>query len=480
MSHSACPHCGSTNSIETAGQRYCADCGQLISTKKDAKDDKKKETAKAEKKTVNKPEAKPKTVSHAAPAKPRHVAPPLNLKAIEESRGARSTTVSRPGALDLRHSSPKAPVKKTVGKHVAPAKTTSVEVKREAVPVVAEAELAEVRGPVASTKTFHHKLAFRDGFRSLMAHTTFKVAFIATLITTICEAIFVVRFAKTGMYAITESISAGSINAARAITLVGHLAWASLLGFIGYLVYHYAMAYIVFRTSRSFDRRPATAEQAHRVALGSLSGLVIIDLLTWMFAVVSLVLVVGANVGFLGTKNLGVAGLGLAMLTNAIVAYIWLGLIAARHMTTYAIVLGQVGVRQAYSTGWALYNRQFARITTGLILVVLVSFIVALPASILHNLIGGSSFGLTVATIATAATQAVLLVVGSVYFLRLYRFVIAREYDSELGHLLSGRQPQKTNVGRRLAVLAVITLLWVIISTALIINASPVASAIIR
>lgn len=470
MSHSSCPHCGSTNSIETAGQRYCADCGQLIVAKKESN----KEEKKAKAKSVT------KTVSQVAPVKQRKAMPPLNLKAIEESRNPKPAAIKHPSALDLRNTSPKPAVRRPVGKHVAPSKKVVPAPQPVAKPSISEAPIAEVKVPVLSRK-FRHKLALRDALKSVFASKTLGIALIATVITTICEVAFVNVFAKSGMYAITESVKAGSINAARFNTLVGHVAWGALLGFVGYLVYHYGLAEIIFRTSRAFDRRNATAAQARRAALGSLAGMFTIDAITWTCAVISFTVVAGANIGFLGTKSLGIVGIILAVLINTIAAYIWLGLIAARHMTGYAIVLGQVGVRRAYSTGWSLYNRQFGRITTGLILITLISFVVALPASLLHNLLdSGSSLALGVTTAVTAVTQAIIMVVGAVYFLRLYRFVIAQEYDSELGHLLSGRQPHKSHVGKRLVVLGVITLAWVVIMTSLIINSSSVASAIIH
>ena len=471
MSQIACPHCGSTNSIETAGQRYCADCGQLISAKKPSK-----EVKKVEKKVENKPE--PKTVAQKAPAtKPKKAAPPLNLKAIEESRSPRSAATTKPGALDLRTTTPKPAVKRSVGRHVPP-KPVAAQPKVQ--PVISEAAIAEIRVPVPSKK-FRHKLALRDALKSIFAGKTLGIALAATVITTICEVAFVTMFAKSGQYALTETIKAGSINAARATTLIGHFAWASLLGFVGYLVYHYALAEIIFRTSRAFDRRNAAATQAQRAALGSLAGLFVVDLITWVLVIVSIGLVAGANFGFLGTKSLGAMGIVLAVLTNVLAAYIWLGLISARHMASYAIVLGQVGVRRAYSTGWSLYNREFGRITSGLIIITCVSFLIALPASVLQSILGTSSnLVLATTTAVTALTQAVLMIVGAVYYLRLYRFVIAREYDAELGHLLSGRQPRKSHVGRRLVALGLITVVWVVAMTSLIIYATPLAKAIIR
>ncbi len=470
MSHSSCPHCGSTNSIETAGQRYCADCGQLIVAKK--------ESSKEEKKTKVKPVTK--TVNQVAPAKHRKTMPPLNLKAIEESRNPKTAAIKHPSALDLRSTSPKPAVRRPVGKHVAPSKKVVPVPQPVAKPSISEAPIAEVKVPVLSRK-FRHKLALRDALKSVFAGKTLGIALIATVITTICEVAFVNVFAQSGMYAITESVKAGSINAARFNTLVGHVAWGALLGFVGYLVYHYGLAEIIFRTSRSFDRRNATTAQARRAALGSLAGMVAVDMITWICAVLSFTVVAGANFGFLGTKSLGPMGIILAVLVNLIAVYIWLGLASARHMASYAIVLGQVGVRRAYSTGWALYNRQFGRIVTGLMLVTLISFVVALPASLLHNLLGsGSSLALATTTAVTAATQAIIMVIGAVYFLRLYRFVIAQEYDSELGHLLSGRQPHKSHTGKRLAVLAVITVAWLVITIGLIVNSSSVAGIIIH
>lgn len=472
MSQIACPHCGSTNSIEIAGQRYCADCGQLITAKKDKDNHAKPVTKKLEKKS------EAKTVAQKAPVgKPKNVAPPLNLKAIEESRSPRVVIAKKPGALDLRAATPKPAVKKSVGRHVPP---KPVIAQPKVQPVISEAPIAEIRVPVLSKK-FRHKLALRDALKSIFAGKTLGIALTATVITTICEVAFVVMFAKSGQYAITETIKAGSINAARATTLIGHFAWASLLGFVGYLVYHYALAEIIFRTSRAFDRRNATAAQAQRAALGSLAGLFVIDVITWLLAIVSIGLVAGANLGFLGTKSLGVAGVILAVLTNVLATYVWIGLISARHMASYAIVLGQVGVWRAYSTGWSLYNREFGRITSGFIIITVVSFLIALPASIFHNILGTSSnLALAATTAVTALTQAVIMIVGAVYFLRLYRFVIARQYDSELGHLLSGRQPRKSHVGRRLVVLSVITIIWVAVATSLIVYATPLAKAIIR
>lgn len=477
MSQTACPHCGSTNSIETAGQRYCADCGQLITDKKKPAEKEVKKVApkKTEKKSAEK--AKTPVIAQKAPAKPHPSAPPLNLKAIEDAR--KTPAAIAPGVLDLKNSKPQPTAKKApVGRHVPPAK------KPEKVePIIARPEVSqatEVKVPIVGKK-FRHKSALRDAFKSIKTNRTLSIALITTLVTTICEVAFVIMFAKTGMYAITETIAAGSINAARATTLVGHVAWASLLGFFGYLVYHYGLAEIIFRTSRSFDRRNASVAQARRASLGSLAGMFMVDAITWALGIITIALTIGANVGFLGTKSLGVVGLGLAMLVNAIAVYSWLGLLSARHMATYAIVLGQVGVRRAYSAGWALFNRQFGQIVTGLMVVVGVSFLIALPASLLHSVLGNAStFALLITTTLTAVTQAIIMIVGSVYFLRLYRFLVAQEYDSELGHLLSGRQPQKSNVGRRLVALAVIGVVWVGIMSIIIINSSALASAIIR
>lgn len=477
MSQTACPHCGSTNSIQTAGQRYCADCGQLITAKKPEPNTVAKEPVKdAKKKTEHKAAVKP--VAHKAPAaKAAKVAPPLNLKAIEASRSVHVATPKNSAALDLRHTTPRPSTKKPIGKHVSPKPAAAP---AETQPVISKALISEVPVPVPSKK-FRHKLALRDALKSVFVGKSLGIALLATVITTVCEVAFVTIFAKTGMYAITESIAAGSVNTARATTLAGHLAWGALLGFVGYLVYHYALAQVIFRVSRTFDRRSATSAQAQRAALGSLAGLFVIDVLTWLLAVVTIALVAGANLGFLGTKSLGVIGIILAALVNIIAVYVWLGLIAARHMATYAIVLGQVGVRRAYATGWALYNRQFGRITSGLMLITLVTALIALPASILQNVVGSSStFTLATVTAVTALTQAVVMIVGAVYYLRLYRFVIAREYDSELGHLLSGRQPRKAHVGRRLFALAIISVVWVAVMTSLIIYASPLAKAIFR
>ncbi len=458
MSHSACPHCASTNSIETAGQRYCADCGQLISAKKEVK---------------KKPQ--PKAIAQKAPAKPRVSAPPLNLKAIEQSRVAAKKRTSSAPALDLRTTKPKPVIKKPIGRHVPPAATAPVQ------PSVAT-ELPPAPQPATRpvAKKFRHVSALRDGFKSVTSVRSFQLAFAAAFITTLCEVVFMARFASSARYALAESLAAGSINSFRATTLIGYLAWAGVLGYVGYLVYHYALAHIIYRTSRIIDRRATTEVQARRAALGSLASMFTVDALTWVFGFITLVLVIGANVGFLGTKSLGVVGQILAILTNAIVAYVWLGLLAARHMATYAIVLGQVSVRQAYTTGWTLYNRQFGRLTAGLIVATLVGFVVALPASIISNIAGNSLIGLSSSVLVVGLAQAVILIVGAVYFLRLYRFIIAREYDSELGHLLSGRQPQKAHVGRRLTLLGGITVIWVIVMGLLIVNASSVARLFTR
>lgn len=469
MTQTACPHCGSTNRLETAGQTYCADCGQLLTAQ-----EKKVEKKPPEKKAVEKKKEPVKAVAQKAPARPKKTAPPLNLKAIEQARSPKAVASKNPATVDTRQTHAK-----TIAKP-APRRRPVV-----AAPVVKpapiEAAMAEVRTPAAKDNKFRHKLALRDAFKSLRTRKTYQIAVVATLITTICEAAFVSMYAKTGLYAITETIAAGSINAARATTLIGHAAWAGLLGFVGYLVYHYARAEIIFRTSRIFDRRSVSDAPARRAALGSLAGMFIIDVITWILAALSVALVVGANFGFLGTKSLGVMGIVLAVATNLIAVYVWFGLIAARHMATYAIVLGQVGVFRAYSTGWALFNRQFGRITAGLILIGVINAVIALPASLLGKALGvESTMALLIGTIAVAITQAIIMVVGAVYFLRLYRYVIAREYDSELGHLLSGRQAQASKVKPRLIALGVITVVWVGIMTALILNSSPLASAIIR
>lgn len=422
--------------MTTAGQHYCADCGQLLSAKKQPT----------------------KTVAQKAPSRPKKAAPPLNLKVIEAARKAKPAPAKTKAPA-------KAPIKAPPKPRLEP-----------------EPELSapEAR-PVASGKRFHHKTALRDAFKSLSNRTTLRIAVVATLLTTVCEVAFAATFAKTGLYAITESFAAGSVNTARATTLVGHVAWACLLGFVGYLVYHYALAAIIFKTSRIFDRRRASTAQIRQAALGSLAGMFIIDILTWLFISITALLVAGANFGFLGTKSLGAMGIVLAVATNLIAIYAWLGLLSARHMATYAIVLGQVGVLRAYATGWTLFNRQFGRIVTGLMLIVVVSAVLAIPASILQALLGnGSTIALVITTLATTVTQAVILIISAVYFLRLYRYAIAREYDSELGHLLSGRQPQSGHVKRRLVALGVITAAWVVVMTSLIIYADPLAKAIIR
>ena len=467
MSQTACPHCGSTNSIATAGQRYCADCGQLITdTKPTKKEDKKVQTPKKTQKSV--------TVSQKAPSKPRKSAPPLNLKAIEEARKtpAASARVSKTKVLNLKDNAPKTRTLKPVIKK-APVKPTVSTVKKIHAAQSAAAP-TEVTQPTANrtpvgARSFSYKLALRDAFKSLQNRHTLTIAVVTTLITTICEVMYVSLFAKTGMRAINEVIVNGSISSAIASTLINHLAWAGLLGFFGYLVYHYGLAEIIFRTSRIFDRRNASNAQARRAALGSLAGLFFIDAITWVLAGITLLLTIGANIGFLGTKSLGFFGFLLALFVNVVAIYFWLGIISARHMATYAVVLGQVEVRRAYSTGWVLFNRQFGRIVTGLLVVIAVSFVIALPASILNNAIGVSSAPaiLLTTTIATL-TQAAIMIIGAVYFLRLYRFVIAQEYDSELGHLLSGRQPQKTHVKRRLITLAIIGVVWVLVMIILI------------
>ena len=462
MSQITCPHCESTNNLKTAGQLYCADCGQLIDDKP------------------------PKAVAHKAPivkskstVKPKPSAPPLNLKAIEEARTGKTATTAKPkpGVLDLKNAQPKAPAKKTIGRHVPPKPVT------EPTPVIAEADLSDAPAviKVPIQRKFHHKLAIRDGLKSITTGKAFVTAFTASIVATVAEVGFMRWFSTSGSYAIQQSLNNRVINQARLQTLIDHAGWALLLGFAGYLVYHYALADIIFRTSRTFDRRSATTAQCRRAALGSLAGLFGVDVITWTLALILLSLVAAANIGFIGTKSLGLAGMALAILTNIVAMYVALGLVAARHMATYAIVLGQVGLRRAYSTGWSLFTRQFGRLTNGLILISLVSMVLALPAGLASKLTTvQSTLGFALVVAVTALTQALILIIGSVYFLRLYRFLISQEYDSDLGHLLSGRQPRKSHVARRLAVLGLVSLLVTAISVSFIAMAPQLAQSLIR
>lgn len=458
MSQTACPHCGSTNNLKTAGQLYCADCGQLIDASKPKKTESKS----------------PKVVSHKAPvakSQTKASTPPLNLRAIDEARATtKKPSPSKPGVLDLKNAQPKAPAKKTIGRHVPPASVAKPEI--SVTPAV-------VKIPVQ--RKFHHKLALRDGLKSITTGKAFVIAFAATLLATLAETSFSRWFAASGSYAISQSFSKQVLNGPRFQTIIDHLGWALLLGYISYLVYHYALADIIFRTSRIFDRRFASAAQCRRAALGSLAGLFAIDLITWMLALTSLTLVAAANIGFIGTKSLGIFGLILAGLTNLVAAYVWLGLIAARHMATYAVVLGQVGVRRAYSAGWALYTRQFGRLTNGLLLIGLVTAIVAVPATLAWRLASVSTtLGFALIVALSALTQAIILIIGAVYFLRLYRFLISQEYDADLGHLLSGRQPRQSHVARRLIVLSAVSIVVIVVSLLCINYAAPIAKALIR
>lgn len=469
MSQTTCPHCGSKNHIETAGQIYCADCGQLIEGKASKEDAPKK----AEAKPAAKAKPASKAIAHKAPAKAaKKTAPPLNLKVIENARTGQ-TKPQGPGVLDLKHMQAKKPATPTS----APEPTVVPVVSESA--IVAEPNIFEDIQPTAPRKRFRHKNALRDGFRSVLVRKTIRSALAAGLLTTLTETIFVVLFAKSGMYAITESINAGSVNTARATTLIGHIGWAGLLGMVGYLIYHYVLAEIIFRTSRAFDRRSVTTAQTHRAGLGSLAGLFGLDVTTWILAILSGSLIIGANIGFLATKSLGVWGIVLAGITNILAIYVWLGLIAARHMATYAIVLGQVGMVRAYGTGWRLYNRQFGRVVSALIILAVVIALLSIPANATKLLVSGS-IGMWLLYGITAVTQALVLIIGSVYFLRLYRFVVGREYDSDLGHLLTGRQPQQKHVAKRIVALVIIMIVWSAAMAYLIVNASSVAHALIR
>lgn len=111
MKHIACPHCGSTNTIETAGQRYCADCGQPVNGPKEVV------------KEAEKPSEKPKSaaVAEIAPRRPsRPSAPPLNLKAIEKNRSAKAKAKpTGADVLDLRKPASKPVAKRPVAAPVA-------------------------------------------------------------------------------------------------------------------------------------------------------------------------------------------------------------------------------------------------------------------------------------------------------------------------------------------------------------------------
>ena len=476
MSQTACPHCGSTNSIETAGQRYCADCGQLITAKKETKAATVKVGKKAEK---HKKDEELKPVSHQAPtAKPQRMAPPLNLKAIEQSRKPQASVVKL-GVLDLKNTTHKpAAIKKPVGRHVPHVKKAVHQAEVE--PVIAKAAITEVSVSSPAQK-FSHKQAIVGALDSIMAAKNLSLALAATVIVVISQLVFSSIFTKSGMYAINESIAAGSVNSARATTLIGHFAWASLLGLAGYLVYNYIMAKIAFSSSRRIDGQATSATLTRHHALGSLSGILMTDLLTWLLAAITALLVVGANFGFLGTKSLGVVGVVLAVLVNIIAVYIWLGLIAARQMAIYAIVLAQVGVRRAYVVGWTLYNRQFGRLTAGMIMISFFGLLVSAPVVVLTMLLGSNSALALVLTVAAATlAAAVLMIIGIVYYLQLYGYVIGAEYDKELQDLLHGRKPLKINFGRRMVALGVVSAILMAVMTTLIVNASPVASAIIR
>lgn len=461
MSQTACPHCGSTNSIQTAGQRYCADCGQIIGAKKEVKN----------------PESK--AVQQKAPlGKSRRQTPPLNLKAIEDFRKPQAP-VAGPGVLDLKNTAHKPPsVKKPVGRHVPPVhKSAHIP---DAEPVIAKASIAEVHVPV-SAHTFQHMRAIGVALKSLVVGKNLGLALTAVVVITISQIVFASLFAKSGLYAITESIAAGSLNSPRATTLLGHVAWASLIGLVGYLVYVYAMAKMVLTNAQRADGQTMAASQTRRHALASLSGIVMVDIVTSILAIITLVLVAGANFGFLGTKSLGLVGLLLALLVNIIAVYVWLGLITSRIMAMYAIVLGQLSLHRAYAAGWALYSRQFARLSTAVILMTALSAAVSVPVVVMNSLLGyNSALALVAALAASALVVAVLMVVTSVYFLQLYRYAVSREYDSQLSNQLSGGKPRKVHLARRLASLAVITVIWASIASALIVYSSPVANAIFR
>jgi hypothetical protein len=438
----------------------------------------------AAKPSKKQPAAKPSapTVTHKAPAaKPKHAAPALNLRAIEASRNPKAATRTAPGALDLRNTSPKPAAKKPIGKHVSPKpKAPVVPVAPVAEPVISEAPITEVRVPVPAKK-FRHKLALREALKGVFGGKALTTALFATLAITVCQVIYATIFAKTGLYAITESISAGSVNTARATTLVGHLAWGVLISLAGYVVYQYSLAKIIYRGSTEYDRLNSAPSHVRHIAAGSIFGLVSLDVISYFLALSIVLATAGANLGFLGTKSLGVAGVVLAAVVNIIAVYILLGLIVARQMAMYAAVMGQVSVRRAYSTGWALYTRQFGRTTSGLLLMLVVSLLLTVPLTLLVAILGtGSTLAIAVTVALAVLTQAVVTVVATLYFVRLYQFVLSQEYDSELGHLLSGRQPHKAHVGRRLIALAGLLLILTAAMTSLIAYASPVASALIR
>lgn len=481
MSQTACTHCGSTNSIKTAGKSYCADCGQLITAKKE----------------IKKEEPKPKAHAQKAPAsKPRKpAAPPLNLKVIEESRSPKAKAKAAPGVLDLTGSKPK-PARKPIGTHKPATKSKpKAAVKKqpevlnpsfldEVEPVIADSVVQEVPQAIKNQEheaQFSSKKALHAARKQAFKGRVFITTLIAVAGAAVCMAVFWSIFGETLSYAISESVKAGAVNVARATTILGHIAWATLVGLGGYLLYVYMLALLVLRGSHKLDKQHHDVGAAHKAALGSLVGIAIIDLISYLLIITSGTLAVGANIGFLGTKSLGVYGIVLATLTNATIIYLWLGLISARIMAGYALVLGQTTVRRAYGVGWSLYNHQFGRVTFGMVVILFVGLIWSVPAVIATKLLGGGSIvTMGIVAVIGIVTKAIVLGIAVNYFLRLYRAIIAKQYDPHEEELLLGRQPHTVHLGRRLIALGLIAVLVIVKCLVVIANASAIASALIR
>jgi transcription initiation factor TFIIIB Brf1 subunit/transcription initiation factor TFIIB len=471
MSQTVCSHCGSTNSIETAGQRYCADCGQLIAEK----------AKKAEKKPEKKQEEKQKPVTSKHKAKPKKVAPPLNLKAIEESRTSKKPVHKQPGTLDLRQAAPKQPAKKPIGRHVAPKAVVPAQAPEIALePVIAEPPIAQVH--ISSpAKRFRVFKAYLQSITLGFSGKSLPAALGAIVVIAISQAVYLSVFTQTAIIAISESFADASITLVRGVMLIDHLAWAILASLLGYVAYQYAVAKITYRNSIEYDRRNGSNKHVRQIALCSLFGLTSLDMINSIAGSLLITATVIANIGFIGTKSLGWIGIALALIINCIAIYVLLGMLAARLMGANAVIVGQAGVRRAYATGWALYTRQFGIITSGIIVMILASVLFIIPLGTLYAIFGVQSMIIQlVLAIVAVGSFAALTAATVIYAARLYQFVVSQVYEGEARQQLSGSDPSEASTGRRL--MAVVALLLIVAASmvGLILNAYPIATAFIR
>ncbi len=470
-----CLNCQSTDIVQIQGQNYCINCGDMVvETKTEAiespaseavvstpEPEKKQETYQAQavaiSAVVEVPD-RPKSLIKRSTDSFKSVAP--ILATFAQAKPPKITSplvVSRP--LDLRDARLK-PVKPTIaapaigsGRRMNDLSSSRVAIRQTTKPLpetskkIMETTKKPSVTPLIATKHKSVKASKKQetsllfALRALTNRQYLPAAILLGLLYSIPSALLTFLIDPN----IIKQLQVNGLRGIDGNTL-GNLVAISAIGlFVAILGYGYSLyvgSAIAYGASKQLDGRHIPRRRWFDDAFQSIPGLIGLDAIVVTLAICLVGLEV-LLVQYGPVVQQASLRIGVIFLLNIFVVYAALGLVLARLLGGYCVVLAGKRSVAAFTIGWKLYHKRLVRLIGALGLSLIVEIIIWLPyllftQNIGRNLTEGYRAELT--AVLVGAAVGLSLIFASLFWLRQYHDTVRATYPSSYARLISGRR----------------------------------------